>query len=159
MLQYKAISASIWLTATLLLASAQAADLPTARPEAQGMSSERLARITTTLKADVTASKIPGAVLLVSRHGKIVQYEAVGKFSPAVDAPMSRNALFRIYSMSKPITTVAAMMLVEEGRLRLDEPVSKYIPAFGKLQVGVEKHRIVGEPGLHAARVQADEGF
>ena len=139
MLQYKAISASIWLTTTLLLASAQAADLPTSRPEAQGMSSERLARITTTLKADVTANKIPGAVLLVSRHGKIVQFEAVGKLSPAVDAPMSRNALFRIYSMSKPITTVAAMMLVEEGRLKLDDPVSKYIPAFGKLQVGVEK--------------------
>jgi CubicO group peptidase (beta-lactamase class C family) len=139
MSRIKSITVSIWLTSVLLLASVHAADLPSARPEAQGMSSERLSRITATLKADVAANKIPGAVLLVSRHGKVVQFDAIGNIGPAVDAPMSRNAIFRIYSMSKPITTVAAMMLVEDGRLKLDDPVSKYIPAFGKLQVGIEK--------------------
>lgn len=135
----KAAFASICFAGTLWLASAQAADLPASRPEAQGMSRERLARISAMLKADVAANKIPGAVLLVARHGKVVHCDAVGKVGPSTDAPMTRDAIFRIYSMSKPVTTVAAMMLVEEGRLKLDDPVSKYIPSFAKLQVGVEK--------------------
>jgi CubicO group peptidase (beta-lactamase class C family) len=120
-------------------AQAQVRDLPRAKPEAVGMSSERLARISTTLKADIEAKKIPGAVLIVARHGKVVMYEAMGRIDPAGDAPMTRDAIFRIYSMSKPITTLTAMMLVEEGRLKLDDPVSKYIPSFAKMQVGVEK--------------------
>ena len=125
--------------ALTLLAPAFAADLPKATGEAEGMSSERLARITATLKADVDAKKIPGAVLLVARHGKVVQYEAVGKVDPAGSAPMTRDGIFRIYSMSKPITTVAAMMLVEDGKLKLDDPVGKYIPSFDDVKVGVEK--------------------
>ena len=108
-------------------------------PEAVGFSSERLARIPAMLKADAETNQIPGAVLLVARHGKVVQFEAVGRLDPAGNAPMGRDAIFRIASMSKPITTVAAMMLVEEGKLKLDDPVAKYIPAFGKVQVGVEK--------------------
>jgi CubicO group peptidase (beta-lactamase class C family) len=120
-------------------AQAQVRDLPRAKPEAVGMSSERLARISATLKADIEAKKIPGAVIIVARHGKVVMYEAMGRIDPAGDAPMTRDAIFRIYSMSKPITTLTAMMLVEEGRLKLDDPVSKYIPSFAKMQVGVEK--------------------
>ena len=125
--------------ALLAPAAAQVKDLPSASPESVDMSSQRLARITATLKADIDAKKIPGAVLLVARHGKVVQYEALGKLDPALDAPMTKDAIFRIYSMSKPITSVTAMMLVEEGRLKLDDPVSKYIPSFAKLQVGIEK--------------------
>ena len=128
-----ACAATLWCATTL------AADLPRASGEAEGMSSERLARITATLKADVDAKKIPGAVLLVARHGKVVQYEAIGRVDPDKDAPMGRDGIFRIYSMSKPITTVAAMMLVEDGKLKLDDPVSKYIPSFGDVKVGVEK--------------------
>ena len=126
-------------TALLSPAAAQVRNLPTASPESVDMSSERLARITAKLQADIDARMIPGAVLLVARHGKVVQYEAIGKLDPTGDAPMTKDAIFRIYSMSKPITSVTAMMLVEEGRLKLDDPVSKYIPSFAKLQVGVEK--------------------
>ena len=130
---------------TLLVpVQAQVKDLPSARPESVGMSSERLARIVATLQADVDSTRIPGAVLLVARDGKVVQYEAIGKLDPAGSAPMTKDAIFRIYSMSKPITTVAAMMLVEEGKLKLDDPVSKYIPAFAKMQVGVEKADAAG---------------
>jgi len=121
------------------IAFAQVKELPRAKPEAVGMSSERLARIKTTLAADVEAKKLPGAVLVVARHGKVVMYDTVGKIDPAGSAPMAKNAIFRIYSMSKPITTVTAMMLVEEGKLMLSDPVSKYIPSFAKMQVGVEK--------------------
>ena len=123
---------------------AQGKDLPSARPESVGMSSDRLARIVATLQADVDSKRIPGAVLLVARDGKVVQYEAIGKLDPAGSAPMTKDAIFRIYSMSKPVTTVAAMMLVEEGKLKLDDPVSKYIPAFAKMQVGVEKADAAG---------------
>ena len=114
-----------------------------------GLSSQQLARTVAVLKADVAAGKIPGAVLLVVRHGKVALYEAVGKLDPTRDAPMPRDALFRIYSMSKPITTVAAMMLVENGKLRLDDPVSKFLPEFGHPQVGVEKPGADGRPTLH----------
>ncbi len=72
-------------------------------------------------------------MLLVVRHGKVALYEAVGKLDPTKDTPMPRDGLFRIYSMSKPITSVAAMMLVEEGKLRLDDPISKYLPEFEKM--------------------------
>jgi len=125
--------------ALLAPAQAQVKELPRAKPEAVGMSSERLARIGATLKADIEAKRIPGVVIIVARHGKVVMYEAMGKLDPAGDAPMTRDAIFRIYSMSKPITTLTAMTLVEEGRLKLDDPVSKYIPSFAKMQVGVEK--------------------
>lgn len=138
MMTFRKIVGTSWF-ALALLAPALAADLPRATAEAAGMSSERLARITATLKADVESKKIPGAVLLVSRHGKVVQYEAFGKVDPAGSAPMTRDGIFRIYSMSKPITSVAAMMLVEEGKLKLDDPVSKFIPSFDDVKVGVEK--------------------
>jgi CubicO group peptidase (beta-lactamase class C family) len=121
------------------IAFAQAKELPRAKPEAVGMSSERLARIKATLAADVEAKKIPGAALLVARHGKVVMFDTVGKIDPAGSAPMTKDAIFRIYSMTKPITTLTAMMLVEEGKLMLTDPVSKYIPSFAKMQVGVEK--------------------
>ena len=103
------------------------------------MSSQRLQVLTDKLKADVAAKKIPGAVLLIARHGKVAYFESVGKLGPADDVPMSRDGIFRIYSMSKPLTTVAAMMLVEDGRLKLEDPVSMYLPEFAKPLVGVEK--------------------
>ena len=120
-------------------ATAWAQSLPSAKPEQVGLSSERLQRITDTLKADVDKKIIPGAVVLVARHGKIAFFETVGVRDPATGAPMTKDAIFRIYSMSKPITSVAAMMLWEDGRFNLSEPVSKYIPQMGDLKVGVEK--------------------
>lgn len=120
-----------------LLAAAQ--PLPTATPEQVGLSTPRLQMLTDVLKADVAAGKIPGAVLLVARQGKVAWFEPVGKLDPASGAPMQRDGIFRIYSMSKPITTVAAMMLVEDGRLKLDDPVAAYLPEFATMTVGVER--------------------
>jgi CubicO group peptidase (beta-lactamase class C family) len=129
-----------------LLAAAQ--PLPTARPEQVGLSSERLQMLTDVLKADVAAGKIPGAVLLVARQGKVAWFEPVGKLDPGTGAPMQRDGIFRIYSMSKPITTVAAMMLVEDGRLKLDDPISTYLPEYASMTVGVEKPGADGKPVL-----------
>jgi CubicO group peptidase (beta-lactamase class C family) len=117
----------------------EAQSLPSVRPEQVGLSSERLQRIMDMLKADVDKRVIPGAVLLVARHGKIAYFETVGVRDPATKVPMTKDSIFRIYSMSKPITSVSAMMLWEDGRFNLSEPVSKYIPQMGGLKVGVEK--------------------
>jgi CubicO group peptidase (beta-lactamase class C family) len=119
--------------------TAHAQVLSSATPEQVGLSSERLARLTGMLKADTDKGVIPGAVLLVARHGKVALFEAMGVRDPERKTPMTRDAIFRIYSMSKPITTVAAMILVEEGKLALDQPVSKYLPQLANLKVGVEK--------------------
>lgn len=129
-----------------LLAAAQA--LPTATPEQVGLSSERLQMLSDVLKADVAAGKIPGAVLLVARQGKVAWFDPVGKLDTATGAPMQRDGIFRIYSMSKPVTTVAAMMLVEDGRLKLDDPISTYLPEFATMTVGVEKPGPDGKPVL-----------
>jgi len=129
-----------------LLAAAQS--LPTTSPERVGLSSERLQMITEVLKADVAANKIPGAVLLVARGGKVAWFEAVGRLDPVAGTPMPRDGIFRIYSMSKPITTVAAMMLVEDGRLKLDDPIAMYLPEFASMTVGVEKPGSDGKPVL-----------
>ena len=132
------------LCATLLLClvsltEAQAQSLPTAKPEAVGLSSERLARVMAFVKNDVDKGVVPGAVLLVARHGKVVLFDSVGVLDPATKAPMTKDAIFRIYSMSKPITSVAAMILFEEGKLSLGDPVSKYLPQMRDMKVGVEK--------------------
>ena len=90
-----------------------------------GFSAERLENIDNYVKADISKGVIPGAVLVIVRHGKIVYQKVWGERDPATSVPMTADAIFRIYSMSKPIATVAAMMLVEEGRVGLQDPVSK----------------------------------
>jgi CubicO group peptidase (beta-lactamase class C family) len=127
------------LLCLVAVAAAHAQGLPTAKPEQVGLSPERLARVTTSLRRDVEKGVIPGAVLLVARHGRIVLFEALGARNPETKAPMTKDGIFRIYSMSKPITSVATMILFEEGKLTLDQPVSKYLPQLGGLKVGVEK--------------------
>lgn len=137
--------AALFISAFLHL---QAGDLPRAKPEEVGLSSQRLAMITEVLKADVASKRIPGAVLLIARHGKLAYLESVGNLDPSTESPMTADAIFRIYSMSKPITTVAAMMLVEDGKLNLENPVSMYLPEFAKMMVGVEKPDAGGTPTL-----------
>jgi CubicO group peptidase (beta-lactamase class C family) len=122
--------------------------LPTAPPESLGLSSKRLQAITDTLKADIAKGTIPGAILLISRNGKIAYFEAMGTLDPEKKTPMTKDGIFRIYSMSKPITTVAAMMLFEQGKLALSDPVAKYIPAFKDVKVGEEKPGPDGKPTL-----------
>ena len=109
--------------------------LPRAKPEDVGMSSERLARIATTLNADVEHGRIPGAVIAVARKGKLVYFEAFGWRDKAAGVKMTTDTIFSIASMTKPMVTVGALMLVEEGGLSVDDPVSKYLPQFATMQV------------------------
>ena len=109
--------------------------LSVAKPESVGMSGERLARLGEGMKSLVEQGRLAGAVTLVARHGKIIEFDAVGKRNIAAALPMQKDTIFRIYSMSKPITGVAMMMLFEEGKWQLDDPVAKYIPEFADLKV------------------------
>jgi CubicO group peptidase (beta-lactamase class C family) len=113
--------------------------LPGAKPEEVGLSSERLARVSEALKAEVAKGRYPGVVALVARRGKVAYFEAFGQRDPQSGAPMTKDAIFRLYSMTKPFTSVAAMMLVEEGRLFLSDPVSKHLPKLKGLQVSVPR--------------------
>ena len=128
------------LLLTLLVATPVfATDLPTAKPEQVGLSSERLERLAQALRADVEKGRIPGAVVLIARKGSVASVQAVGFRDPATRASMTPDAIFRIASMTKPMVTVAALSLYEEGRLFLADPVSKYIPAFKGQTVGLER--------------------
>lgn len=134
------------VTATLLAVfalfvvhSALAQSLPRATPAQVGLSQERLDRIMQVLRDDTSKGVVPGAVLLVARHGKVAYFEAAGVLNPETKTPMTREAIFRIYSMSKPITTVTAMTLFEDGKILLSDPIAKYLPQFARMQVGVEK--------------------
>ena len=126
-------------------------ELPRSAPEQVDLSSQRLGMITDMLKADVASKRIPGAVLMVARRGKVAYFESVGKLDAATDAPMGKDGIFRIYSMSKPITTVAAMMLVEDGKLKLDDPIALYLPEYARMTVGVEKPDASGKPALETS--------
>jgi CubicO group peptidase (beta-lactamase class C family) len=129
--------------------AALAQGLPTAEPERLGLSAERLERIAPILQRDIAAGLIPGAVMLIARHGKLAYFEAFGLRDKAGNAPMTRDAIFRLGSMTKPITIAAAMMLVEEGRLSLEDPISKYLPQFAHMQVGIEQENpTTGEASL-----------
>ena len=111
--------------------------LPTAKPEDVGMSSQRLARLGSVLKEEVDRGQLAGAVVMVARKGKLVYADAVGFQDKAAGTPMTRDAIFRIYSMTKPLVSVALMQLVEEGRVQLTDPVSKFLPAWKGQQVSV----------------------
>ena len=127
------------LLATLLVTSSFAAELPTAEPQELGFSSERLARIRPVIQTEIDRGHYPGAVMLIARHGRIVYHESVGLQDPANGTPMTKDAIFRLYAMTKPYTSVAIMMLMEEGKLRVSDPVSKFLPALAKPSVSVER--------------------
>ena len=132
-------SRSLALAATLacwaLGALAQA--LPTASPESVGMSTERLAKITSVLQQEITDKKLPGAVVMVARRGKLVYTQAFGSLNNAAGGAMATDSLFRIYSMTKPLASTGLMMLVEDGRVQLTDPVSKFLPSFKNPMVSV----------------------
>jgi CubicO group peptidase (beta-lactamase class C family) len=102
--------------------------IPTADPVALGFSPERLTRLGKMLDSDIKAGRVPGAVVLVARHGKIAYFEAFGMQNK--QTPMRKDSIFRIYSMTKPIISAAVMMLWEEGRFDIDDPIAKYSPTF-----------------------------
>src|ERR1700676_2114502 len=109
-------------------------------PAREGLSSAKLQRVGDYFRNEVATGKIPGAVLLIQQHGHPVYFESFGVRDVESRRPMTADTIFRLYSMSKPITSVAAMMLVEDGKLALADPLSKYVPAFADVKVGVEKH-------------------
>jgi CubicO group peptidase (beta-lactamase class C family) len=106
---------------------------------ARSFSAAGLAQVSDYIRNEVATGKIPGAILLIQQHGKPVYSENFGVRDIATELSMSADTIFRLYSMSKAVTSVAAMMLVEEGKLALSDPISKYIPAFADVKVGVEK--------------------
>ena len=127
------------LAGIVLSAAAFAQPLPMANhPEDAGFSSQRLEKTRRALKADVENKRFPGAVLIVARNGRIVTYDAIGYQVRAEQTPMKKDSIFRIASMSKPITTVAAMILAEEDKLDIAAPVAQYLPEFKDVKVGVE---------------------
>jgi len=136
---------SILLISVCIASGAFAQGLQRAVPEDVGLSSERLNQIDTVLKADIEKGKIEGAVLLVARKGKIAYFKSFGMRDKAKGLPMEKDSIFRVYSMTKPIVGVAAMILLEEGKLVLSEPVAKYIPAFKDIKVGEIKKDETGK--------------
>jgi CubicO group peptidase (beta-lactamase class C family) len=119
----------------ILVASFVAAGCATQR----GLEATGIEKLEQAFAAEVQKKKIPGAVMLVARDGKVAYEKALGVQDPVTELPMRTDSIFRIYSMTKPIVSVAAMQLVEEGRIRLDDPVSQYIPELKGLSVGTEK--------------------
>src|SRR6185436_6573551 len=123
--------------------------LPRAIPESAGLSSERLQAATAVLRQSVADHRIAGAVAAVARHGKLIYLEPVGLQDIASKTLMTDRSLFRIYSMTKSVTAVAVMMLVEEGKIRLTDPASRFLPEF--------KNAMVHEGGTGPARKPSRE--
>ena len=114
--------------------------LPEAKPESLGLSPVRLQRMSDAFKREIDKRTTPGVTMMVARRGQIGWFDALGRQNPASPAPMARNTLFRIFSMTKPIVSVGIMMLLEEGYFLLNDPVAKYIPEFSDQKVGVENN-------------------
>ncbi|SPE40655.1 hypothetical protein SBA3_3810005 [Candidatus Sulfopaludibacter sp. SbA3] len=115
--------------------AAQTRDLGDAKPETVGFSAQRLERLHAVLQKYVDTQQLPGMVTVLARHGKIVDFRTYGKRDLASGAPMEKDAIFRIYSMTKPITGVAMMILYEQGKWSPADPIAKYIPEFAHLKV------------------------
>lgn len=129
--------------------------LPLAAPEDIGLSSARLARLGAVIAGEIERGRVPGAVALVARRGRIGYFESFGQRDAVAGAPMAKDAIFRIYSMTKPITSVAAMMLWEDGRFLLSDPIAKYLPDLAGLDVAVERDGVLERmPAVRAVTVQ-----
>jgi CubicO group peptidase (beta-lactamase class C family) len=124
-------------TVSLPVCARELPPLATATPEQVGMSPERLGRISSMLKKEIADGKLPGAVVMVARKGKIIYSDAIGFQDKGANTPMNPDSIFRIYSMTKPLVSVAAMMLVEDGLIQLTDPISKFLPAIKDMQVSV----------------------
>jgi len=139
----------------VLAVALTAASLPSDKPEAVGLSSERLQRINQMIQRYIDGSEITGAITMVSRRGKIAHFEAQGQMDLEKKTAMRKDAIFRIASMSKPITAVAILILMEEGKLRLTDPVSRFIPEFKDTKVAIEtspyRPAANGQPARDAA--------
>ena len=120
-------------------------------PAVGTLSPAALRRLGDTIRNEITTGKIPGGILLIQQHGKLVHFECFGVRDPDTGLPMTPASIFQIYSMSKAVTSVAAMMLVDEGKLALDDSVSKYIHSFAEAKVGVD---ISDEAGKYPLKLE-----
>ena len=142
-----ALLAAVWLivsSTTPLLAD----DTVRAAPKPAAFSPEKLGRIDDFFNNEVATGKIPGAMLLIKQHGRQVYFKTFGMSDTDTGRPMTPDTIFPLHSMTKTITSFAAMMLVDQGKLKLDDPVSKYIPSFDRMKVGIEKTDDSGRLGL-----------
>jgi CubicO group peptidase (beta-lactamase class C family) len=136
--------------------TAIAKKLPIAKPAAVGICPQRAADLLTTLQSEIDSQRLPGAVVLVSRRGKIALFESLGEQDPQSALPMDKASIFRIYSMTKPLVSLAVMMLMEQGRLMLADPVAKYLPEYADQNVAhaVEgKKKVKLHPAIKPATV------
>lgn len=140
----RAAAAASALALTAGAVTVQADALPRATPESVGMSSQRLDRIARTLRADIEAGRLPGAVIAVARKGKLVYYEAFGFRDKAAGAPMPKDAIFSIASMTKPVVAAGAMLLYEENRLLVHDPIDTYLPPLANMSVAVFRKDATG---------------
>ena len=134
----------VTLLATMIAAVASARALPASAtqlgpPPGAKLAVEKLLRIDDFINAEVAAGKIPGAIVLIQRHGKPVYFKIFGKRDVDAGIAMTEDAIFPIHSVTKTITSFSALMLVDRGKIALDDPVSKYIPSFADMKVGVER--------------------
>jgi CubicO group peptidase (beta-lactamase class C family) len=125
---------------------------PTARPEEVGLSSERLKRVTELIQRHIDARSFSGAVTLVARNGRVAHHEAQGLMDLESKKPMQKDGIFRIMSMTKPVVGVAILMMMEEGKVRLNDPVSRFIPEFKELTVAVSQGNAPAGRGAGAAQ-------
>ena len=134
------VAAVIFAVTTVFQAAhLQAQALPAAPPESVGMSAQKLGHISEAFKQHIDKGNLPGVVVMVARKGRLVYSDAVGFQNKATGKPLSKDAIFRIYSMTKPLVSVAALMLVEDGKMQLNDAVSKFLPAMKNMQVSVAK--------------------
>ena len=143
--------ASLFLGALLVAAPALVLQAETATPQSVGLSSERLQRVHELVDRTIAAGEIAGAVTLVARNGQVAYLEAQGVMDLASKRPMQPDSMFRLASMSKPVAAVAILMLAEEGKVRLSDPVSRFIPAYANIEVGIAKPAAPGPGGPPAA--------
>ena len=134
----ESMKTTVLLCLLLLVAPLQAEERANLTPEAVGFSSARLSKVSEFVDREILAGRLAGAVTMIARHGEIVHFESAGRYGLDDDRPLDKDALFRIFSMTKPITTVAAMILYEEGAFHLGEPVAKYLPALEGMSLLVD---------------------
>lgn len=129
--------------------------LPKGKAESLGFSSARLKNLSQVIGREVDKGTLPGAVVMVGRRGKVVHFDAIGRQGPSSDAKMRQDSVFRIFSMTKPIVSLGIMQLVEDGLILINDPLSKYIPSFAKMQVGVQRDgKLHLEPAVREITIQ-----
>jgi CubicO group peptidase (beta-lactamase class C family) len=137
--QLRQVATALLFACGTFAAASLSAATPSAQPEAEGLSTQRLERVSELVQRHIDAGSFSGAVTLVARNGRIVYHEAQGLMDAEAKKPMDKDAIFRIMSMTKPVIGVATMMMIEEGKVRLQDPISKFIPEWANMTVAISQ--------------------